>query len=60
MTDIKYKQYMCVLCGLVYDEAEGWPDDGIEPGTVWQDVPETWICPDCGATKLDFEMIEVE
>ncbi len=60
MTDIKYKQYMCVLCGLVYDEAEGWPDDGIEPGTLWQDVPETWICPDCGATKLDFEMIEVE
>ena len=60
MTDIKYKKYMCVLCGLVYDEAEGWPDDGIEPGTLWQDVPETWICPDCGATKLDFEMIEVE
>ena len=38
----------------------GWPDDGIDPGTKWEDVPDTWVCPDCGATKDDFDMIEVE
>ena len=37
----------------------GWPDDGIKPGTKWEDVPENWACPDCGATKEDFDMIEV-
>jgi rubredoxin---NAD+ reductase len=52
------KKYMCLLCGLVYDEAQGWPDDGIAPGTAWADVPEDWLCPDCGASKADFEMIE--
>ena len=53
------KKYMCVLCGFVYDEAEGWPEDGIAPGTQWQDVPEDWICPECSASKSSFEMIEV-
>ena len=38
---------------------EGWPDDGIAPGTLWQDVPEDWLCPDCGVGKMDFEMIEI-
>ena len=54
------KRYMCLLCGWIYNEAEGWPDDGIAPGTPWSDVPLNWRCPDCGATKSDFEMIEVE
>lgn len=53
------KQYMCVICGLVYDEEQGWPDDGIAPGTRWEDVPMNWACPECGATKDDFEMIEI-
>ena len=53
------KKYMCIICGLVYDEAKGWPSDGIEPGTRWEDVPEDWHCPDCGAMKGDFDMIEV-
>ena len=43
----------------VYNEADGWPDDGIAPGTLWQDVPEDWLCPDCGVGKMDFEMIEI-
>ena len=43
-----YKKWECIVCGLIYDEAEGWPDDDIEPGTKWEDVPEDWICPDCG------------
>jgi len=51
-------KYMCLLCGHVYDEAEGWPDDGIAPGTKWEDVPPNWRCPDCGAVKEDFEKVE--
>lgn len=54
------KKYICVICGYIYDEALGWPDDGIAPGTKWDDVPDTWLCPDCGATKADFEMVEVD
>lgn len=51
-------KWECIVCGLVYDEAEGWPDDGIEAGTRWEDVPEDWLCPDCGVGKEDFELIE--
>ena len=47
------KRYLCLTCGLVYDESEGWPDDGIPPGTKWEDVPSTWLCPDCGSSKDD-------
>ena len=54
-----YRTFMCVVCGFIYDEAAGWPADGIAPGTRWEDVPETWTCPDCGVTKSDFEMVEV-
>jgi len=54
-----YKRYVCVVCGLIYDEEEGWLDDGIPPGTRWDDVYDTWTCPDCGATKDDFEMMEI-
>ena len=54
-----YKKYMCVICGFIYDEAAGRPEDGIAPGTAWEDVPDTWCCPDCGASKDDFEMLEV-
>lgn len=53
------KQYMCVICGFVYDEAKGYEEDGIAPGTRWEDIPENWTCPDCGARKEEFEMIEV-
>ncbi|MDO8954535.1 MAG: rubredoxin [Gammaproteobacteria bacterium] len=54
-----FKKYMCVLCGFIYDEAEGWPADGIAPGTLWDDVPLNWMCPECGAAKQDFEMLEM-
>ncbi len=53
------KQYMCVICGLIYDENKGWPDYGIAPGTKWEDLPINWCCPDCGARKEDFEMVEI-
>lgn len=55
----KVKTYMCVICGFVYDEAKGYPEDGIEPGTKWEDVPMNWQCPECGAGKEDFEMMEI-
>ena len=52
-----YKKYVCLLCGFIYDEEAGWPDDGIAPGTRWEDVPDDWLCPDCAAMKDDFEMM---
>ncbi|MBD8513583.1 FAD-dependent oxidoreductase [Photobacterium sp. CAU 1568] len=53
------KKWLCIICGLIYDEAEGWPADGIAPGTAWEDVPDDWLCPDCLVSKADFEMIEI-
>jgi len=53
------KKWECIICGLIYDEAEGWPDDGMAPSTRWADVADDWICPDCGAGKEDFEMVEI-
>lgn len=58
-TTTAYKLYRCVICGFEYDEEFGWPEDGLEPGTRWADIPDDWTCPDCGATKADFEMVEV-
>lgn len=53
------RTYMCVVCGFVYDEEQGLPQEGIAPGTRWEDIPENWKCPECGAAKNDFEMIEI-
>jgi rubredoxin len=55
-----YKRWRCAFCGFVYDEAEGWPDDGLAPGTRWADVPADWYCPTCGAAKDDFDMVELD
>lgn len=52
-----WRAYMCVVCGYIYDEAAGCPEEGIEPGTRWADVPAAWICPDCGVGKDDFELM---
>ncbi|MBS7690212.1 rubredoxin [Pseudomonas lalucatii] len=51
-------KWQCIVCGFIYDEAQGLPDEGI-PGTRWEDIPADWVCPDCGADKADFEMIEI-
>jgi rubredoxin len=56
---VEFRTWMCVVCGFIYDEAEGLPEEGIAPGTRWADVPETFGCPDCSAKKADFEMIEL-
>jgi rubredoxin len=54
-----FKTLQCALCAFVYDEEAGMPDEGIPPGTRWENVPETWSCPDCSATKSEFYMIEI-
>jgi rubredoxin len=60
MTDSPgYRKYMCLICGFVYDEEFGMPDDGIPPGTRWDDIPLSWRCPDCGAGREEFEMTEL-
>lgn len=50
-------QWECIVCGYVYDEATGDPDNGIAAGTKWADVPENWLCPDCCVGKEDFELV---
>ncbi len=48
------KKYVCDVCGYVYDPAEGDPDNGIEPGTAFEDLPDDWVCPLCGVGKDQF------
>ena len=54
-----YRRYMCLICGYIYDECDGSPEEGISPGTRWEDIPINWVCPECGARKEDFEMVEI-
>jgi rubredoxin len=49
------KRYVCSICGYVYDPERGDPDHGIEAGTAFEDLPATWTCPICGASKEQFE-----
>ncbi|MFT7548123.1 MAG: rubredoxin-NAD+ reductase [Candidatus Azotimanducaceae bacterium] len=51
-------RWECTVCGLIYDQTKGMPEDGIAAGTRWEDVPDDWYCPDCGAGKADFELID--
>jgi rubredoxin len=54
-----FRKWQCLLCAFYYDEEKGLPEDGIAPGTRWEDVPESWTCPDCAAKKSEFQMCEV-
>ena len=56
---LPFQTWMCLICGWIYDEEAGMPDEGIAAGTRWHDVPMNWTCPECGARKDDFEMIAV-
>lgn len=47
-------KYVCQVCGYVYEEEKGDPDNGVAAGTKWADVPETWVCPVCGVGKDQF------
>ena len=53
------KKYKCNMCGWIYDETIGVPDEGISPGTRWEDIPNDWVCPLCGSGKEDFDMVEI-
>jgi len=52
------KKYKCLVCGYVYDPAMGDPDNGVEAGTAFEDLPDDWVCPKCGAGKDEFEPLE--
>lgn len=58
MSDQPYRRYICIVCGYIYDEAEGDPDGDLPPGTRFEDIPDDWYCPVCGVTKADFELLE--
>ncbi len=51
-------KYRCVACDYVYDPAQGDPDSGVAPGTSFEDLPDDWVCPDCGLGKDMFEPVE--
>jgi rubredoxin len=51
-------KYVCDVCGWVYDPAEGYPDEGIEPGTPFEELPDDFVCPQCGAGIDDFSILE--
>jgi rubredoxin len=53
------KTWLCLICGWLYEERLGSPENGIAPGTSWEQVPMNWTCPECGARKEDFEMVEI-
>lgn len=57
--ETNYKTWRCLICDFVYSERDGCPNEGLAPGTRWEDVPDDWLCPDCGTGKADFEMVEV-
>jgi flavin reductase (DIM6/NTAB) family NADH-FMN oxidoreductase RutF/rubredoxin len=54
----KMAKYRCTVCGYIYDPAKGDPDSGIKPGTAFEDIPDDWVCPVCGAAKGQFEKVD--
>ena len=54
----KMAKYQCTVCGYIYDPELGDPDGGIKPGTPFEEIPDDWVCPVCGAAKSDFEKLE--
>jgi len=51
-------KYICDICGYIYDPSSGDPDNGVEPGTPFEDIPDTWVCPECGVGKDNFSPLE--
>lgn len=54
------KKYICTVCDWVYDPEVGDPDNGVAPGTAFEDIPDSWVCPVCGVGKEDFEEVPEE
>ena len=57
-TIMNMDKYVCDVCGYIYDPAVGEPDNGIEPGTAFEDLPEDWLCPLCGVGKDEFSKVD--
>jgi rubredoxin len=55
---LQYRKYICSACGYIYDEAAGDVDGGIPEGTRFQDIPEDWVCPECGVDKTYFDPLD--
>lgn len=53
--EVKMSKYVCTVCGYVYDPELGDPDNSVAPGTAFEDIPDDWVCPVCGADKDQFE-----
>ncbi len=56
--EVKMAKYKCTVCGYIYDPEKGDPDSGIKPGTPFEELPEDWVCPECGVGKDEFEKVE--
>ena len=52
------QKYICIVCQYIYDPELGDPDEGIAPGTAFEDIPEDWVCPVCGVVKSEFEAVQ--
>ena len=59
MSENRCRIWMCVVCGWIHNEAVDAPEDGLASGARWEDILDTWVCPDCGANKGDFEIMEI-
>jgi rubredoxin len=53
--DNNMERWVCVVCGYVYDPNDGDPDNGVEPGTAFEEIPDSWLCPLCSVGKDQFE-----
>jgi rubredoxin len=56
--EIIMEKWECLVCGYIYDPAVGDPDNGVSAGTRFEDLPDDWVCPECGAEKNMFEKLE--
>jgi rubredoxin len=52
------QKWRCTICDYIYDPESGDPDNGVEPGTAWENLPDDWVCPDCGVEKDMFEPVD--
>ena len=60
MSEQPWRRYKCLYCGTIYEEEHGMPEMDIPPGTRWEDLPEDFVCPECGSDKRDFTLIDWE
>lgn len=51
-------KWQCTICNYIYDPAKGDLENGVKPGTPWEELPDDWVCPDCGAPKSEFEKLD--